>query len=82
MLGLGYEPPSFTGEPYLGCLLFLAAWITMSLPALLKGDHQRAKRKPWPTFVQELMFDWKAVGWVITVQLAVWLFLKATTAER
>jgi hypothetical protein len=48
----------------------------MSLPALLRGDHRRAKRQPWSTFVQESVFDAEAAGWATTVQLAMWLVLK------
>ncbi|KAM0697297.1 hypothetical protein Q7P36_003368 [Cladosporium allicinum] len=77
LLGLETEPPSFTGSYYLGCFSFLAVWMVMSLPALSKGDRRRAKRQPWSTFVQELIFDGEAVGWATTLQLAMWLFLKA-----
>ena len=79
-LGFEIEPPSFTGGMYLGCFSFLAVWISMSLPALSKGDHRRAKRRPWPTFVQESIFDVEAVGWATTLQLVTWLFLKAIAA--
>lgn len=79
MLGLDVEPPSPMGGYYLGCFSFLAAWMSMSLPALLKGDHRRAKRQPWPTFVQESMFAGEAVGWATSLQLAIWLFLRVAT---
>lgn len=72
LLGLEFE------GYYLGCILFLAAWILMSVPALLKGDHRRAKRRPWETFVHESVFDMEAVGWAITSQLVLWLLWRAT----
>jgi hypothetical protein len=76
LLGFETEPPSFVGGLYLGLFFFLGAWMLMSLPALLRGDHRRAKRQPWPTFAQESVFDGEAVGWATTVQLAMWLVLK------
>jgi hypothetical protein len=77
LLGLGIESPSLTGSYYLGCFSFLAVWVIMSLPALSKGDRRRAKRQPWTTLLHESMFDGEAVGWATTLQLAMWLFLKA-----
>lgn len=78
LLGLEIEPPPFTGGYHLGCLLLLAVWIAMSFPALLRGDHRRAKRQPCSTFVQESMFGGEALGWATILQLAVWLFFGAT----
>lgn len=79
MLGMEMEPPSFTGGYYLGGWSFLAVWMIMSLPTLLRGDHRRAKRRPWPTLVKETIFNGEAVGWGTSLQLAIWLFLRATT---
>lgn len=81
-LGLETEPPSFTGGYHLGCFPFLAVWIVMTLPALLKGDHRRANRLPWSTFAQESTFDGEAVGWSTTLQLATWLSLKAIAMRK
>jgi hypothetical protein len=75
------EPPSFTGGLFLGAYSFLAAWVVMSLPALSKGDHRRAKRLPWSTFVQEAIFDGEAVGWAVTVQLGVWVLSRAIATQ-
>jgi hypothetical protein len=77
LLGFETEPPSFVGGLYLGLFFFLGAWMLMSLPALLKADHRRAKRRPWPTFVRESVFTGEAAGWATTLQLALWMFLKA-----
>jgi hypothetical protein len=77
LLGIDLERPSFTGDYYLGAFAFLGAWMIMSLPALARGDRRRAKRQPWSTCMQESVFDAEAVGWAVTLQLAVWLFLEA-----
>lgn len=76
---LGQEAgvPALDGAGFLGIFAFLAAWIAMSLPAICRSDHRRANRKPWPTFVYELIFDAEAVGWAITVQLGFWILLEA-----
>ena len=74
---LALEPPSFTGGLFLGGYSFLAAWMVTSLSALSKGDHRRAKRQPWSTFVQEAIFDGEAVGWAVTVQLAMCILSRA-----
>jgi hypothetical protein len=79
LLGFEIERPSFTGGLFLGCYAFFAAWAIMSLPALLKGDHRRAERWPWPTFVHESIFDAEAVGWATMSQLVLWCFVRAIT---
>lgn len=67
LLGLDVEHPSFTGGGYLGIFPFFAVWVIMGLPAQWNGDQRRAKRRPWPTFVQESGFDAEALGWATTL---------------